>query len=158
MSHTVQAANCGYPATPCHDGTMTNSATNGPKQLNMPGLSAGFGISLLALGIGAYLASGRSSLTALIPAAFGVALLALGLIGKRPSATKHAMHAAAVIALVGFLGSADGILGVVQMLAGATVERPLAVAAKGVMAVDLATFLWLCVKSFRQARLARKQP
>ena len=136
---------------------MTNSAANGPKQLNMPGLCTGFGVSLLALGFGAYLASGRSSLTALIPAAFGLALLALGLIGKRPSATKHAMHVAAVIALVGFVGSADGMLGVVQILAGGAVERPLAVAAKGVMAVDLAAFLWLCVKSFRQARLARKQ-
>ena len=136
---------------------MTTSANNGPKQLNMPGLSAGFGVSLLALGVGVYLASGGSSLTALIPAAFGLALLVLGLLAKRPSATKHAMHAAAVIALLGFLGSADGIVGLARMAAGRSVELPLAVAAKGVMAVDLAAFLWLCVKSFRQARLARKQ-
>jgi hypothetical protein len=137
---------------------MTNSANSGPKQLNMPGLAAGFGVSLLALGIGVYVASGRSSLTALIPAAFGLALFVLGLLAKRPSATKHAMHAAAVIALVGVLGSADGLVGLARMVAGGSVERPLAVAAKGVMAVDLAIFLWLCVKSFRQARLARKQP
>ncbi|MDE0263915.1 MAG: hypothetical protein OXJ37_16045 [Bryobacterales bacterium] len=134
---------------------MTNSADSGPKQLNMPGIAVGIGVSLLALGIGVYLASGRSSLTALIPAAFGIALVALGFIAKRPSATKHAMHAAAVISVLGFLGSVDGIVGLAQMVAGATVERPLAVAAKGVMAVDLATFLWLCVRSFRQARLAR---
>ena len=121
----------------------------------MPGVAVGFGISLLALGIGVYLASGRSSLTALIPAVFGLALVVLGLVAKRPSATKHAMHAAAVIALLGFVGSVDGIVGLAQMIAGATLERPLAVAAKGVMAVDLAAFLWLCVKSFRQARLAR---
>ncbi len=137
---------------------MTNSANSGPKQLNMPGLSAGFGVSLLALGVGVYLASGRSSLTALIPAAFGLALFALGLLAKRPSATKHAMHAAAAIALVGFLGSADGIVGLGRMVAGGSVELPLAVAAKGVMAAGLAAFLWLCVKSFRQARLARRQP
>ncbi len=137
---------------------MTDPASSGPKQLNMPGISVGFGISLLALGIGVYLASGRSSLTALIPAAFGFALVALGFIAKRPSATKHAMHAAAVISVLGFFGSVDGIIGLAQMIAGATVERPLAVAAKGVMAVDLATFLWLCVRSFRQARLARSEP
>ena len=137
---------------------MTDPASSGPKQLNMPGISVGFGISLLALGIGVYLASGRSSLTALIPAAFGFALVALGFIAKRPSATKHAMHAAAVISVLGFFGSVDGIVGLAQMIAGATVERPLAVAAKGVMAVDLATFLWLCVRSFRQARLARSEP
>lgn len=136
---------------------MTNSEQSGPKQLNMPGLSVGFGISLLALGIGAYLASGRSSLTALIPAAFGLVLVVLGLVGKRPAATKHAMHAAAVVALLGFLGSADGIVGLARMAMGETIELPLAVAAKGVMAVDLAAFLWLCVKSFRQARLARAQ-
>lgn len=137
---------------------MTDPASSGPKQLNMPGISVGFGISLLALGIGVYLASGRSSLTALIPAAFGFALVALGFIAKRPSSTKHAMHAAAVISVLGFFGSVDGIIGLAQMIAGATVERPLAVAAKGVMAVDLATFLWLCVRSFRQARLARSEP
>lgn len=136
---------------------MTNSEQSGPKQLNMPGLSVGFGISLLALGIGVYLASGRSSLTALIPAAFGLVLVVLGLAGKRPPATKHAMHAAAVVALLGFFGSADGIVGLARMAAGETVELPLAVASKGVMAVDLAAFLWLCVKSFRQARLARTQ-
>lgn len=134
---------------------MTDSASSGPKQLNMPGIAVGFGISLLALGIGVYVASGRSSLTALIPAAFGFALVALGFIAKRPSATKHPMHAAAVVSVLGFLGSVDGIVGLAQMVAGATVERPLAVAAKGVMAVDLAAFLWLCVRSFRQARLAR---
>ena len=137
---------------------MTDPASSGPKQLNMPGISVGFGISLLALGIGVYIASGRSSLTALIPAAFGFALVALGFIAKRPSATKHAMHAAAVISVLGFFGSVDGIIGLAQMIAGATIERPLAVAAKGVMAVDLATFLWLCVRSFRQARLARSEP
>lgn len=136
---------------------MTDSANTGPKQLNMPGIAVGFGISLLALGIGVYVASGRSSLTALIPAAFGLALVALGLVAKRPSATKHAMHAAVVISLLGFVGSVDGIVGVAQMIAGASLERPLAVAAKGVMAVDLATFLWLCVRSFRQARLARAE-
>lgn len=136
---------------------MTDSANSGPKQLNMPGIAVGFGISLLALGIGVYLASGRSSLTALIPAAFGFALVALGFIAKRPSATKHAMHAAAVISVLGFLGSVDGIVGLAQMIAGATVELPLAVAAKAVMAVDLAVFLWLCVRSFRQARLARAE-
>ena len=134
---------------------MTDSAGGGPKQLNMPGIAVGFGISLLALGVGVYLASGRSSLTALIPAAFGLALVALGFIAKRPSATKHAMHAAAVISVLGFLGSVDGLVGLAQMIAGAAIERPLAVAAKGVMAVDLAVFLWLCVRSFRLARLAR---
>ncbi|MDE0106505.1 MAG: hypothetical protein OXN96_01785 [Bryobacterales bacterium] len=136
---------------------MMDSANSGPKQLNMPGIAVGFGISLLALGIGVYLASGRSSLTALIPAAFGLALVVLGSVAKRPSATKHAMHAAAVIALLGFLGSVDGIVGLAQMISGATVELPLAVASKAVMAVDLAAFLWLCVRSFRQARLARAE-
>lgn len=135
-----------------------DSASGAAKRLNMPRLASGFGISLLALGFGAYIASDRSSLTALIPAAFGLALLLLGLLAKRPAATKHAMHAAAAIALLGFLGSADGIVGVVRMFAGGSVERPLAVASKGVMAVDLAAFLWLCIVSFRQARLARQQP
>ena len=136
---------------------MTEPAISGPKQLNMPGIAVGFGISLLALGIGVYLASGRSSLTALIPAGFGLALVALGFVAKRPSATKHAMHAAAAISLLGIFGSAQGIVGLAQMIAGASVERPLAEAARAVMALDLAAFLGLCVRSFRLARQARDQ-
>jgi len=92
----------------------------------------------------------------LIPAAFGILLVALGLIARKASATKHAMHAAAVLALVGFAGSVNGLPDLLKLLAGGELEHPLAGVAKSLMALALATFLGLCVQSFRQARKARQ--
>ena len=124
--------------------------------LDMPQISLGFGTGLIILGTGAYLASGQTSPTALIPAAFGIVLVALGVVAKRASSTKHAMHAAAVVALAGFAGSANGLPDLLRLLAGGELERPLAGVAKSLMALALATFLGLCVQSFRQARKARQ--
>lgn len=128
----------------------------GIMTLDMPRISAGVGTSLLILGVGAYFASGQASPTALIPAPFGIALVALGLIARKASSTKHAMHAAAVLALVGFAGSANGLPDLFRLLAGGAVERPLAAVAKSLMALVLASFLVLCIQSFRQARKARQ--
>ena len=122
----------------------------------MPGLAAGFGASLVVLGAVAYFASGQASLTALIPAPFGIVLIALGRLARSAASTKHAMHAAAVIALAGIAGSWNGIPDAVQFLAGGEVSNPLAAWTKTLMALVLAVFLGFCIRSFRQARLARQ--
>ncbi len=44
----------------------------------MANVTIGLGIVLLALGLGSYFGSGRTSVTALIPAFFGLPLLVLG--------------------------------------------------------------------------------
>ena len=92
----------------------------------MPRITIGYGIALILLGVGMYFVRGQSSLTALIPAAFGVVLAILGVVGKRPAATKHAMHAAAAVGLLGLLGTARGLGGFFTLLAGGSVELPLA--------------------------------
>ncbi len=120
----------------------------------MPGLARGFGASLVVLGVGAYFASGRASMTALIPVPFGFILIALGLLARRAASTKHAMHAAALIAVIGIAGSWSGVPDAVRHLAGAEVSNPLAAWAKTLMALDLAVFVGFCVRSFRLARKA----
>ena len=124
--------------------------------LDMPRIAAGCGFGLIVLGVGAYFASGQASPTALIPAPFGIVLVVLGLIARRASSTKHAMHAAVVVALVGFVGSANGLPDLLELLAGGAVERPLAGVAKSLMALVLAAFLVLSIETFRQARKARQ--
>ncbi len=125
----------------------------------MSGFAVGFGVGLAVLGVGSYLVSGQSSPTALIPAAFGLALVAAGLVARRPSCTKHAMHAAVVIALLGALGSFGGIPDAGRILAGAPVANPLAAWSKTLMSIGLAVFVGLCIRSFRQARKAnRREP
>ena len=121
---------------------------------NMPRLAFGFGVSLIVLGVAMYFLSGRVSLTALIPVPFGAALLALGAVAKRSASTKHPMHAAAVVALVGIAGSWNGVPQIVRLLSGGEVANPLAAGAKTVMAAVLAVFLAYCIRSFRQARKA----
>ena len=121
---------------------------------DMPRLAVGLGLVLVALGFTAYFASGQASLTALIPVAFGIALALLGAVSRRAAYTKHAMHGAAVVAVIGLLGSVDALPDLAHTLLGGTIERPLAVAAKTVMAVALGVFLGFCVRSFRQARKA----
>ena len=122
--------------------------------LDMPRLATALGLGLVAIGISTYFASGQSSYTALIPAAFGLVLAALGVLARRASSSKHAMHAAAMVALLGFVGSANGLPDMVRLILGETVELPLAVVAKSLMAIAMAVFLGLCIRSFRQARKA----
>jgi hypothetical protein len=115
----------------------------------------GFGVALLILGISSYFATGRQSPTALIPAAFGLILFFCGLLARNPARRKLAMHIAVLFSILGFLGSFRGLIGLVRMLAGETLERPNAVIAQAVMAVLTLLFTILAVRSFINARRNR---
>ena len=94
-----------------------------------------FGIILIGLGLVAYFGSTPKSspqgevtqldgggaigrklpITALIPAFFGAPLLVCGLIAMRENLLKHAMHAAAMIGLLGSLGGlSNSIRGILK--------------------------------------------
>lgn len=120
-------------------------------------ITIGLGGLLTLLGVLGFVLTGSQHYTALIPVAFGTIFELLGLVALRSEpARKHAMHAAAALALVGFVGSAKGLLGAARMLSGQAVELPAAVVAKAVMAVLCAVFVALCVRSFVAARRARE--
>lgn len=110
---------------------------------------------LIAMGLLGYLGSGRASLTALIPSFFGAAFLICGLVAWKAAWRKHAMHAAALVALLGLGGSAPGLFKLPALFAGEA-ERPMAVTVQSLMAILLVVFLILCVKSFIDARRQRK--
>lgn len=109
---------------------------------------------LTAMGVVAYLVTGMSSWTALIPSIVGVLLLVCGLVGRQGSARKHAMHAGAAIALLGLLGSLMNTVKIGQVFAG-TAERPSAVVVSALMFLALLVYLVAVVRSFVQARRAR---
>jgi hypothetical protein len=116
----------------------------------------GLGAVLILLGLGGYVSTGREHPTALIPAYFGAAFFALGWLGRNDRLRKHVMHAAAALALIGFL--VPGIMAVpklVKLASGNEVERPRAVVLQAVMAVLCGVFVGLCVRSFITARKAR---
>ena len=110
------------------------------------------GALLVLTGIGGY-AAFRSP-TALIPVGFGILLGLCGLVARKENLRKHAMHAAAAVALLGFVPSVPGLLGIPALLAGEA-ERPAAVILRSVMALLLLGFLVAAVRSFVAARRAR---
>ena len=107
---------------------------------------------LIILGLIGFLGFGRASVTALIPAFLGVLVLIAGLLAMDEKMRKHAMHAAAVFGLLGFLGSFGGIWPTIQIIGGAEVARPAAAISKAIMSVLSFIFLALCVNSFIKAR------
>ena len=109
-----------------------------------------FGLVLTALGLAGYLLAGGVSVTALIPAFFGIVLLVLGVLARSEALRKHAMHAAAAVALIGFVGALMSLL-----RAPFATRSALANFSQVAMALLTAVFVWMCVRSFRAARRAR---
>jgi hypothetical protein len=121
----------------------------------MPTLAIVFGIVLNAMGFGAYVASG--AFTSLIPAGFGTIIFLSGLVSVFiPKIRMHLMHVAALVGLLGTLGGLGMGLPKLGALLSGTAARPLASGMQIAMGVVCLIFLVLCVKSFIDARRARK--
>ncbi|MCH2098711.1 MAG: hypothetical protein MK142_10010, partial [Pseudomonadales bacterium] len=58
----------------------------------MPLVTIAFALGLIALGVGAWLSAGQTSLTALIPAFFGLPHGHAGPVAHRDSLRNHPMH------------------------------------------------------------------
>jgi len=117
----------------------------------MPGTTRLFGLILIVLGVASYTMTGRTSLTAMIPAFFGAVLVICALVARKESARKHAMHAAVAVGLLGALAALAR--GVPAALAG-DAARP-AVMSQLAMGVLLLIYVALGVQSFIAARKAR---
>ena len=121
----------------------------------MANTTIGFGVALILVGLAGYFGTGSQSPTALIPSAFGFVLVALGILARNEKLRKHAMHGAAVIGLLGFLGSVSGLWQLLKMAGGETIDRPEAAIARSIMALVCLAFVTLTVKSFINARKVR---
>jgi drug/metabolite transporter (DMT)-like permease len=117
-------------------------------------LTVVFGLVFIVIGAVGYFFSESQSPTALIPAGFGVAFVVLGLLARNDKLRMHVMHLAALLGLVAFVG---GAVMVVRALAAGEIARPLAFTMQVLMALAAAIFVGLCVKSFIDARRARRQ-
>jgi len=117
------------------------------------------GIILMLLGIGFYIGVDGSSFTALIPAMFGLPILAFGLVARDEFKRKHAMHAAVLFGLLGFLGSFGmGFPKWRILFSGGEIPLPLAAWEQLAMAIICGIFVALCVQSFIAARKTRNEP
>lgn len=117
----------------------------------MPNTSIIFGALLILIGVIGYiygLVIGNASPTALIPAIFGIMMAVLGFFAiSKETLRKHLMHAAVVVALLGFIMTAGRlIMKMSELTASAAVLSQLA------MAIVCLLFVTLAVKSFADAR------
>ena len=123
----------------------------------MPSFTVRVGILLVIFGVTSYVTTGGVSLTALIPSVIGALLAICGLVATRqPGLRPHAMHVAALLALVGVLGTASALLQLPALITDASVPRRPAVVARIGMALILLVYLGFSVKSFIDARVKRR--
>ena len=66
------------------------------------------------------------------------------------------MHGAALLALLGVVGSTMGFVSFLRLITGGPVARPFAAQMQATMFLICLIFLGLCVRSFRAARAARE--
>lgn len=121
----------------------------------MTAWTMGTGGVLAVLGVATYLATDRSSLTALIPTGIGVLLIGCGVLARSDAMHRHAIHAALAVALLGALGSLMNVVRLPALIDG-TAERPGAVIESTLMFAILAAYLVVGVRFFVAARRARR--
>jgi Co/Zn/Cd efflux system component len=120
----------------------------------LPKIALTVGALLIVVGGWAYTASGPgASPTALIPALLGLLLVVAGVVALRGRDTRrHAMHAAAGVALSGVLGSLGQLI---ASPAAGSADADIARTAGLLNLVLCGAFLVLAVRSFVQARRSR---
>jgi hypothetical protein len=111
---------------------------------------------MVLLGVIGYFATGRQSMTALIPVIPGLIWLALGALARNDRLRKHVMHAAAALSLIGFLAMTRAIVTLVRwQIGGEAPARPAAVVSQSILGLLMLAFLILCIRSFIAARRNR---
>ncbi len=113
-----------------------------------------FGALLSVLGVALYIYTAMASVTALIPAFFGVPLILLGVLASYEKYRMHGMHGAALLGLIGFAVPLGRVI--VASTRDGFAFGPGIVGSITMSALCL-IFVGLCVKSFIDARVARKQ-
>lgn len=114
------------------------------------------GILLILIGVAGYvngMMHDKGSITALIPAFIGILLALFGAVAaSKEGLRKHLMHAAVVVALLGFIATAGRL---VSKFAELTMSP--AVLSQASTAIVCLAFVILAIRSFAAARRAREQ-
>lgn len=117
----------------------------------MPTTSIAFGVLLILVGAIGYiygLMNDKASVTALIPAFFGLVIAVLGVAARSSEGLrKHLMHAAVLVALLGFILTAGRLIMKFSELTASA-----AVVSQAAMALICLAFVILAIRSFAAAR------
>ncbi|MEI6598113.1 MAG: hypothetical protein WCL22_03635 [bacterium] len=113
-----------------------------------------FALAYILLGLGGFVLTGSTHKTALIPCAFGILFVLFGLLAFKEKLRKHVMHAAVLIALLAFIGTARALSHLPELFNG-TAEKPASIITQSLNAGFSILYIILAVRSFIQARRAR---
>jgi len=113
-----------------------------------------FALAYILLGLGGFILTGSTHKTALIPCAFGILFVLFGLLAFKEKLRKHVMHAAVLIALLAFFGTARALSHLPELFNG-TAEKPASIITQSLNAGFSILYIILAVRSFIQARRAR---
>lgn len=121
----------------------------------MPIVAYVFGYVLAGLGLAGYLFGGGTLLGSALLVAIGVPLAVLGRVAQTiVRARKHALHAVAGLAGVGFFSmTVRSFPSLFHLLSGETVASPIGIVFQSLAALLCFILLGLCVRSFALARL-----
>ena len=117
----------------------------------MAGVTIGFGVGLILVGVITYIATGGASVTALIPAFVGVPVLLAGIVALRAGWRLYGLYAACALSALMALGTLRGVIG----LLGGTVST--ATVINTVLLVTSVGFLLLCTREIRAGHRQRAQ-
>ncbi len=101
---------------------------------------------LIVVGVGFYFATGRASLTALIPAFLGLPLLLCGLASVGPRSTMIAMHLAVLLAALGAIAAGG------RIASSLSEPNALVITELAIMFVLCVSLTTIYVRSFIRAR------
>lgn len=112
------------------------------------------GSLLILIGLAGYVhgvMNEKASVTALMPAFIGVVIGLLGVLaGMKEGLRKHLMHAAVVVALLGFIATAGRLVSTISELSASP-----AVLSQALTAIVCLAFIILAIRSFAAARRER---
>jgi small-conductance mechanosensitive channel len=122
----------------------------------MPSTAIGCGLALIMVGIAGYvwgiMDNNKASITALIPALFGLVIAIFGALAQsKESLRKHMMHAALLVALIGFIIPTARLLMDVSKI-----SLTPSVIAQAAMALLCLLFVVIGLQSFFNARRSRE--
>lgn len=120
----------------------------------MPSISIICGVLLILIGIVGYIngvTNDKASVTALIPAFIGLVMVLLGMLARlKEGLRKHLMHAAIVVALLGFIATAGRLMMKMSELSASP-----AVLSQAATAIVCLAFVVFAIRSFAAARRER---
>jgi len=94
-----------------------------------------YSIALILLGLIGYIITGMQSITALIPSVFGSIILFVFMLTKQIIKPTILVWTLAVLSVIGFVATVNGIPKVLTLIGGENISRPSAAISQTIMAV-----------------------